>query len=263
MLSRSSASTHPQWQQWVDALTQSGIAHAAQEVQNILESGLPVQAAVDRRCRREPLAYIVGWQPFYHRRFSVNRSTLVPRPETEHLMQALLMKIKKTPAAHIVDCGTGCGAIAITLKAEIPTLTIIATDINESTLAIARENAVANRAVVDFRLGNLLEPVAADRVDGIIANLPYLPTSWNGALEPELSYEPEIALFAGNDGLDAVRLFVDQLGARLWPLPWVVLELLPEQVPIVSNLLKNAIGGGITTLLDLSGAERFILWDHE
>ncbi len=269
MLSRSSPSSHSQRQDWINALERAGIIHAKQEVDDIIKDVHQfrrtadwIVQAVKRRCQREPLAYILGWQPFYHRRFAVDATTLIPRPETEYLMQYVLEQLKKTPTARIVDCGTGCGAIAITLKAEIPTLTVIAIDDDARTLEVAKRNAQRLETIIDFRLGNLLKPLGSAPIDGIIANLPYLPTAWKGHLQPEINFEPEKALYGGPDGLDLVKQIIRQVKSRGTPYPWIILELLPQQIASVSELLNKKLGGTMNLIVDLSGVGRFIYWQQ-
>ncbi len=169
------------------------------------------RALVDRRCRREPVAYILGEREFWGLPFEVTPDVLIPRPETELIVEeALELFPAGHPPAVIVDAGTGSGCLAVVLALEFEGAQVIATDISEAALAVARRNADKNGAGdrIDFRAGDLLEPVT-ETADLIVSNPPYVASGDAPGLVPEVrEHEPHVALFGGTDGLSIfARLF--------------------------------------------------------
>ena len=185
---------------------------------------------VARRTAHEPVAYLTGTKEFYGRDFTVTPDTLIPRPATEHLVDVALSTLTTDTGQFIdadtdvvagsvlwkdasnvrtiIDIGTGTGCIAITLKLERPELTVIATDVSEAAVVVARRNATQLKADVDYRVGNLLEPIAdVAQPFVIVSNPPYIPTTEQ--LEPNVvEHEPHSALFAGHDGMALLRTLV-------------------------------------------------------
>ncbi|MBP5634331.1 peptide chain release factor N(5)-glutamine methyltransferase [Candidatus Saccharibacteria bacterium] len=151
----------------------------------------------DRRHSGEPLAYILGWREFYGRRFKVTRNVLIPRPETETIIDLT----KKSKAKKILDVGTGSGCIAITCALELPNTEVSAIDISPAALAIAQSNAKNLGAKVKFYKSNLLEDYALEPDTLIIANLPYVDETWSWINRQTLSFEPSLALYAEQGGL--------------------------------------------------------------
>lgn len=186
----------------------------------------PVPAGLDpafsqvlaRRAAREPVAYIVGHREFWGREFEVSGSVLVPRPETEAIIEEALEEARRGAAIRtIVDVGTGGGCLAITLALELPASKVYATDVSAAALAVARANAVGHG--VDSRVSfiecDLLEGLTAT-ADLIVSNPPYVPSADARALPPEVAnYEPHAALFGGADGLDVIRRLLAAAPARL------------------------------------------------
>jgi release factor glutamine methyltransferase len=225
---------------------------------------------VARRASREPVAYITGEREFYGRLFAVTRDVLIPRPETELLVDEAL----RWPRSHagdttsaaggprpvIVDVGTGCGCLAITLALECPGARIIATDISEPALAVARQNAdrfgVLDR--IQFRRGSLLAAVAGP-VDLVVSNPPYVPERDRAGLAPDVTeFEPGGALFAGTDGLSVVRALVPDAARTLGAHGWLVLEIGAGQSGAVGELI-TASGLRIErTRPDLQGIPRIL-----
>nr|WP_263315066.1 peptide chain release factor N(5)-glutamine methyltransferase [Mammaliicoccus sp. Marseille-Q6498] len=151
----------------------------------------------------EPVQYIVGFAEFYERKFKVNENVLIPRPETEELIVQTLASIESEDCV-VCDIGTGSGAIAITLKKEMPQLSVLATDISQKALEIAKENADIHNAEIEFLQGNTLQPLIDKniKVDVIVSNPPYISYEEKSEMsETVLKHEPHIALFADNDGL--------------------------------------------------------------
>ena len=233
-----------------------------------------------RRVRREPLQYILGATEFYGREFHLTPAVLIPRPETEVLVETALEHLNKdrsnTNAAAeperngatracrlIADIGTGSGCIALTIAAECPDVRMIATDVSEDALAVARENAdrmeLADR--IDFRLGDLLDPLAGHVVDAIVSNPPYVATTEREMLQPEVrDYEPEMALFAGDDGLSVLRRLIKAAPPHVRPGGFVALEIGLGQADRVRALWQEAAPAWSTrAVLDLAGVERIIV----
>lgn len=162
---------------------------------------------IARRAQGEPVAYILGRREFYGREFFVDRRVLIPRPETELLVERALALLEGRSNPLVADIGTGSGAIAVTLAAERPDARVIATDISAGALEVARLNAERHGVIdrVEFRQGHLLEPLD-EPVDLICANLPYVGTNEAGVLPRDVvQYEPHEALFAGPEGLLLIR----------------------------------------------------------
>ena len=207
-------------------------------------------ALVARREAREPVAYILGRRDFRRLTLHVDPRVLIPRPETELLVE---LGLTLAPTADVVDVGTGSGAVALALKDERPDLRVRGTDINEDALAVARENGSRLGLDVEFAAADLLDGRPADAV---LANLPYVA---DGAeLPPEIArYEPAGALFAGADGLDVVRRLIGAVDPRA--VRMLALEIGPEQAWPVARLVQDAGFGAVDILRDLAGSERVVV----
>jgi release factor glutamine methyltransferase len=205
---------------------------------------------VARRVDREPVAYILGRKPFRHIMLAVDRRVLIPRPETELLVEVGLSAKR---GGRVVDVGTGSGAVALALKRERPDLEVWATELSADALALARENANALELDVRFVQADLLAGVPG-RLDAVLANLPYVPLGF--VLPPEISrYEPPGALFAGPDGLVVIRRLV----AQVTRVPLVALEVGFDQAGAVTTLLDEAGFESVEVLRDLAGHERVVV----
>ena len=210
---------------------------------------------VERRTAREPVAYILGRREFRRLTLSVDRRVLIPRPETELLVEAG----RSLPAGwRVLDVGTGSGAVALALKDERPDLDVRGSDISEDALAVARANAARLGLDVRFARADLLD---GERCDAVLANLPYVADGAAGSLAPEITdYEPASALFAGVDGLDVVRRLVAAVAAvPAGPAALLALEIGPEQAGEVSGLLRAAGFGAVKVRRDLSGRPRVVV----
>lgn len=183
-------------------------------------------AVMARRVAREPIAYIRGVQEFWGHEFHVTPAVLIPRPDTELIVEAAGGFLRGQPEARVVDIGTGSGCIAISLALEHPLAEIYATDISSDALAVARENA--SRLGVDrlhFRRGRYLADTPRP-VDLIVTNPPYVAASERVALAPEVrEHEPAAALFGGEDGLQDIRAILDVSSAALAPGGWLIIEV--------------------------------------
>jgi len=194
-----------------------------------------------RRARFEPMAYILGRREFYSIEFQVGPGVLVPRPETEFLVERVLSAVKTQEAPVIADVGTGSGAIAVALAANLSGARIVATDLSESALAIARENARAQGVedAIRFVHTSLLDGVD-EMFDWVVSNPPYVAESERETLPPDvLQYEPAEALFSGPDGLDAIRALIPQAADRVCPGGGLALELGAGQAAAVRALFES------------------------
>lgn len=208
-------------------------------------------ALLERRAAREPVAYILGRRDFRRLTLAVDPRVLIPRPETELLVE---VGVGLPVGARVVDVGTGSGAVALALKDERPDLIVRGTDISEDALAVAGENARRLGLDVEFVAADLLDAGAADAV---LANLPYVAEG--AALAPEITrYEPAGALFAGPDGLDVVRRLIDAVAERR-AVGLIALEIGPEQAPAVGERVGAAGFGEVSVLRDLAGLDRVVV----
>lgn len=198
------------------------------------EQGRTLNRLAARRRRREPLAYILGEKEFFGLSFKVDRRVLVPRPETELLVEALLRKAK--PGERVLDLGTGCGCIAIAVKKERPDLRVTASDLSSGALAVAADNARRHKADIQFVRSDWFSALA-DEFDAILANPPYVADG--DAALGELRFEPKAALAGGAEGLDALEAVIGQAGAHLRPGAWLGLEHGHEQAAAVAALLER------------------------
>jgi release factor glutamine methyltransferase len=209
------------------------------------------QDAVRRRSvRREPVAYITGTKGFRHIDLRVDARVLIPRPETETLVEAALHLPR---GARVVDVGTGSGAVALALKDERPDLDVIATDTSADALAVARANAARLGLDVAFVEGDLLDGVGD--VDAVVSNPPYVADS--DTLQPEIArHEPAVALYAGPEGLHVIRRLVAQAAAST--ARFVALEVGMGQAAEVGEVVRAAGFADIETRRDLAGIERVV-----
>ena len=196
---------------------------------------------IRRRAGREPLAYITGEREFYGRVFEVKPGVLIPRPETELIVDVVLEIAKGKTAPRILDIGTGSGCLAVTVSVELPTARTMATDSSEFAIDVARANArrFGVDARVSFRAGNLLAG-SEGPFDIVISNPPYVSERDRAALEPEVSrYEPAAALFAGNDGLDVIRRLLPAAARVLAPDGKLVFEIGMGQAAEVEQIVNR------------------------
>ena len=208
-----------------------------------------------RRARHEPIQYITGEQEFYGLALHVTPGVLIPRPETEHLVEALLEQIPHNAPLRIADIGTGSGAIAIALARHLPHASITALDISQPALAIARENAERHKVAdrIRFLESDLLEAVAHEKLDAIVSNPPYVPDS--EVLDPQVrDFEPRTALYAGPSGLDVYQRLIPQAWAALKPGGWLLMEIGHGQRNALNELLKE--WSGVSFVNDLQGIPR-------
>jgi release factor glutamine methyltransferase len=207
-----------------------------------------------RTVERVPVAYLVGHKGFRHLDLEVDPRVLVPRPETEHLVEALL---DLPPGARVHDVGTGSGAIALALKDERPDLVVSASDVSPDALVVARANAQRLRLDIGFAQADLLHGIDAD-LDVVVSNPPYVEDGSKVTMAPDvLRHEPHLALFAGSAGLNVIRPLVTQAAATRASL--LALEIGAGQAPAVRGLVAAAGFPDVEVVEDLAGIERVIL----
>ncbi|HPA01459.1 MAG TPA: peptide chain release factor N(5)-glutamine methyltransferase [Chiayiivirga sp.] len=217
-------------------------------------------ALLARRAAGEPLAYLLGRAGFWTLDLEVTPATLIPRPETELLVEAALARLPEANALCIADLGTGSGAIALALASERPQARVLATDASAAALEVARRNAARNDIVnVAFRQGDWLEPLAGERFDLIASNPPYIAQGDPHLGRGDLRFEPATALASGADGLDALRTLARDAPTHLVPGGWLLLEHGWDQGAAVRGLLRDAGFQRIETLRDLEDRERVTL----
>lgn len=210
---------------------------------------------LSRRSNGEPLAYLTGRREFYGRDFRVSPAVLIPRPETEHLVEAVLETLT-SDHAHLVDVGTGSGCIALTLAAERPGWRVTGTDISEDALAMAEANrARLGVSHVDWHCGNLLADVTGT-FDAIVSNPPYVAAGDPHLEQGDLRFEPTGALTDDGDGLGLIRRLVLESTSRLQPAGWLWMEHGYDQASRVRDLLAQAGFERIQSRKDLAGIER-------
>ena len=223
----------------------------------------PLRDLVKRRGTREPLQHVLGTAEFHGRTFTCDKRALVPRPETEQLVELALGMTKDKPAATLLDIGTGSGVMALTLALELPSAILHATDLSPDALALAAENT-ARHALTDrivFHQADLLPPGDV-RFDLIIANLPYIPAEDIASLSPEVRHDPSSALDGGADGLDLIRRLIDTAPARLAPGGALLLEIGLGQADAVNALLSARKFRDISVRPDYQNIPRFAVGFH-
>jgi release factor glutamine methyltransferase len=274
---------------WLDALTEgaaalerAGVEHARADAEWLLASVLGVdrfamyvqptrllavrdaeryRELVARRSSRVPLQHLLGFEEFHGMRLVVNQDVLIPRPETEGLVQWAIEMLRAEQASFVADVGTGSGAIACALARSVSGLRVLAIERSLPALAVAAANVAALGLVgrVMLLAGDLLDPVGPLRLDALVANPPYLPTGVLPSLPPEVSgFEPREALDGGGDGLAVIRRIVAAAPFALRPQGRLVMEIGEDQAGSVASLLAAAGLTDIEARRDLVGRERYI-----
>ena len=214
---------------------------------------------IRRRLAGEPVQYIVGEAEFYGLPFSVTRDVLIPRPETEHLVEKALQLAGQFISPRIADVGTGSGAIAVALAAHLPNASITATDTSAAALSIARRNAARNGVEhrIRFLAGDLLAPIDGESFEMVVSNPPYVSNEDRNSLAVEVrDYEPEGALFAGGDGLAVYRRLIPAAFDALVPGGFIALEIGHGQRDFLCAQLEASSFRSIEFLADLQGIPR-------
>ena len=210
-----------------------------------------------RRAAHEPIQYILGEQEFWGLTFAVTPDVLIPRPETEHLVEALLERVPHDQPVRIADVGTGSGAIAVALAHSLQLAQVTALDISEAALAVARQNADTHQVADRVRLltSDLLSAVAGERFDAIVSNPPYVAEADRDSLEPQVrDYEPAMALFGGPSGFEVYERLIPQAREALQPDGWLLIEMGLGQRNALKRLLSE--WDDVSFVDDLQGIPR-------
>ncbi len=239
-----------------------------EELYRSLFSSVPAEAEeryvalLAERGTRRPVAQLVGQREFWSFTLEVTGATLVPRPETELLVERALARIPADAAWTIADLGTGTGAIALAIARERPACKVLATELSKPALAVARRNAKALALRnVSFRHGDWFAPLprpdsARWRFHMVVSNPPYIAADEWSLTDPELGFEPRVALDGGRDGLNACRVITEAAPRYLRPSGWLLLEHGFRQGEDIRGLLKDAGFGNVATTTDLAGRPR-------
>lgn len=209
---------------------------------------------VARRMQGEPVAYLIGWREFYGRRFQVGPDVLVPRPETELLVELALARLP--PAGRVLDLGTGSGNVALTLACERRDAAVVAVDRSAAALAVARANALALDVSVDLLLSDWFSSLGTGVFDLIVSNPPYVAADDPHLIQGDLPHEPRAALTPGVDGLAAIARIVRDSLAHLTAAGWLLFEHGFDQGPRARELLTAAGFQSVFSAPDLAGIER-------
>ncbi len=225
------------------------------------------EAMLVRRLGREPVQYVLGHADFYGLRLRVTPAVLIPRPETEEVVEAALERLAEVHAPWVLDMGTGSGAIALAVKHERPDAEVFACDISEDALAVAADNAARLALDVSFIRADALAPAFADGVpacfDALVANPPYIPDAEAASLDPEVrDFEPPGALFTGGDPLVHYRAITGHAARVLKEGGLLVFETHTDYAESVRNLLAESGYRNATVRADLAGRPR-IVWGRQ
>jgi len=227
---------------------------------------LPVRAAIrygrviDERARGVPLAYLTGSHEFWSLEITVNPNTLIPRPETEHLVETALALIHSHGLRTVADLGTGSGAVALALKREVPSLEVFATDISPQALAVAQRNVkVLGLSGIKLLRGDWYRALPERRFDLIVSNPPYVASDDPRLRMGEIRFEPSIALDGGRDGLEAIRKVIAGARERLQAGGWLAIEHGPEQRKPIETLFGVHGFRSVGCVRDYAGHERICL----
>jgi len=209
-----------------------------------------------RRAAGEPIAYIVGEREFWGLALRVTPAVLIPRPETELLVERALERLPVSEPARVLDLGTGSGAVAIALAHERPALAVVATDISEGALALAHENAARHGLAIAFARGDWFAAAGPGRFRIVVSNPPYVASADPHLAQGDVRFEPRSALDGGRDGLDCVRRIVREATGHLEPGGWLLLEHGYDQGEACRELLASAGYVEVDGFSDLAGLPR-------
>lgn len=224
------------------------------------EQAARFREAVSRRAAGEPLQYITGHQEFWGLDFIVTPAALIPRPETEHLVEAAVAKVRalKLERPRILDVGTGSGCIALAVKKELPQADVHAVDISWQALEVAQKNAERLGLYVEFGQSDLLSDFRGTKFDLILSNPPYVGRSeWEKVQKEVREHEPEVAVFAGERGIEIYRRLVPEARAALKPAGWLMMEIGYSQEQAVLELMQG--WADVASIPDLQGIPRVVV----
>lgn len=246
------------------------IAHESDSL--ALADASTFQGLLNRRLAGEPMAYILGNREFFGLRLAVSPATLIPRPDTETLVEDALQRIPANTPCQVLDLGTGTGAIALAIAAHRPQSRVIAVDASQAALQLARKNAEAlglaspepddhgsKKGNVEFRLGSWFAPLTGLKFDVIVSNPPYIRVDDPHLQQGDLRHEPISALASGMDGLDDIRIIVQNAPAHLTSSGWLLLEHGYDQAEAVARLMRNTGFTDVQHAHDLADIARVTL----
>ena len=219
---------------------------------------------IQRRLKGEPIAYIVGSKEFMNFDLTVDENVLIPRPETEILVEAVIDRLKNfSGKIKIADLGTGSGAIAISIAKFIVNVEVEAVDISEKAIDIAKLNAINNNVAdkINFHVGDLFDPIVDQKFNAIVSNPPYIPSDIINTLQSEVkNYEPRIALDGGIDGLNFYRKIIDLSPKLLLKNGFIAVEIGYDQSELITNLIESdGQFDKIEVIKDLAGLDRIVI----
>ncbi len=230
------------------------IAHADEAAGAEAEQAFAALAG--RRRQGEPIAYILGEREFYGLEFRVAPAVLIPRPETELLVELALARIPESAAVRVLDLGTGSGAIAVALAKQRPQARLTAVDVDYAALSVARANARRHRVSVRFFCGDWFGALSGETFDLIVSNPPYVAAEDPHLVMGDVRFEPQRALVGGADGLDCIRAIVANAGAHLRPGAWLLFEHGYDQAEACRALLEAEGYREVQSWPDLAGIPR-------
>ncbi len=230
------------------------LAHAEDELPELLR--LQFLNVLERRKSGEPVAHIIGTRGFWTLDLAVTADTLIPRPETELLVELAISKYPPGQKIRVLDLGSGTGAIALAIAAEYKNAIVIAVDKSVAALNVAQANADTNNLPVEFRQSDWFSAIENQKFDLIVSNPPYIPESDPHLGQGDLRFEPMGALASGVDGLDDIRLIVSQAPAFCLPQAWLMIEHGFDQGEAVRGLFSKAGFCDVETLQDLEQRDR-------
>ncbi|MFI5234357.1 MAG: peptide chain release factor N(5)-glutamine methyltransferase [Gemmatimonadales bacterium] len=233
-----------------------GAAYLAQDQRIAPEEVEAFERAVARRAAGEPLAYVIGWTGFRHLSLTVDRRVLIPRPETEGVVDLLL---ERQSIGRVADVGTGSGCLALALADEGEFVAVHAVDLSEEALALAQANARTAGVPVRFHLGDLCVPLVGLGLDAIVSNPPYLTAAEYDRLDPSVkAWEPAQALVSGEDGLRETRRLLNEARGVLGPAGWLVVELDCNRAAQCAALARHFGWAEVEVHQDLFGRDRYL-----
>lgn len=218
--------------------------------------------AVQRRTSHEPYQYIVGRQEFYGLEFRVTPDVLIPRPETEMLVEKSLELVRDLPSPRFLEIGIGSGCIAVSILKNLPAASAVGVDVSKEALEVARSNATRHSVDARLRLeaGDVYDRLAAERYDLIVSNPPYVPSSDLAGLQPEVrDHEPHVALSDGGDGLSIVKRIIHGAPSFLKPGGWLLIEIGFSQAGEVRKMVAAETWESLDILPDLQGIPRMVV----